>query len=183
MTLFLAVGFAAKAQTVLNESGNYEHKVVEQYEGVNASDLFDRTLVALSDMIGSSKHSKFNFDVKEKDGGIIVYKGLLFVGFRKVNISGGYNYFADCTLKVRMKDGKAQYIVTVPSMTLTWDKNSQITEQVPLKSIIPEYNYKARLYYIKKGCIQYAPEIATRVKSFVEDLVAKTKNITTEDDF
>ena len=46
------------AQTTLNESGVYELKVVENYDSVKASTLYERSLVALSDVVGSYEKSK-----------------------------------------------------------------------------------------------------------------------------
>ena len=94
------------AQTVLNESGVYELKVVEQYDSVKASTLYENSLIALSDVVGSREKSKTNIDVAEKEAGIIVYKGELYLGFRKVNMMCGYETFANFTLKVRCKDSK-----------------------------------------------------------------------------
>lgn len=181
IAMFLLSCLTTKAQTSLNERGVYEIIKVEQYEEVNAEALYERTLVALSDIKGSSSHSKFNIDVAEKDGGIIVYKGELFVGYRKVNISGGYNYFADLTLKVRCKDGRIQYTVTVPTMTPYWDGNLSITDKVPLTDIIPDYKYKGKLSLVKKGLLQFAPDIADCVSIFVDDVIKHTRNYA--DDF
>lgn len=171
-----------QAQTELNEKGEYELKIVREYVGLNAGSLFDRTLVALSDIKGGCEYSKFNYDVKEKDGGIIVYKGKLFVGYRKVNISGGYDYMADCTLKVRLKDGKAQYTMTVPTMTVYWAGNPEITDQVPLSNLLPEYNYKGKLYYVKKGFLEFAPKVSLAVQRFIDELCDKTAK-GADDDF
>lgn len=178
----MAAAVAAIGQTELNENGIYEAKVVKEYEGVGMGVLFDRTLVALSEIKGGGEFSKFNFDVKEKDGGIIVYKGTLLVGYRKVNFSGGYEFLADLTLKIRLKDGKAQYTATVPTMTLTWQGHPEITDQMPLTDILPEVNYKGHLYYTKKGLQEFAPKIAPSVMAFIDRLAAKTAAVA-DDDF
>lgn len=169
------------AQTELNSAGEYELKVVKEYPGMTAGNIFDKTLIVLSDIKGGSEFSKFNFDVKEKDSGIIVYKGRLFIGYRKVNISGGYDYLADVTLKVRIKEGKAQYTITVPTMTLFWHGNPNITDQVPLTNVLPKVNYKGKLYYVKKGLTEFGPKIANTTKEYIDDIVNKTS--TAEDDF
>ena len=181
LSLLLMLCLTTKAQTMLNEKGVYEVIKVEQYEDLNAEVLYDRTLVALSDIKGSSSHSKFNIDVAEKTGGIIVYKGELFIGYHKVNISGGYNYFADLTLKVRCKDGRVQYTITVPTMTPYWDGNLNINDNIPLTVIMPDYKYKGKLSLVKKGLLQYAPEIANCVSVFLDDIIKHTKNFA--DDF
>lgn len=181
LSVLLLLSLTTKAQTILNGKGVYEIIKVEQYEDVNSEILYDRTLVALSDIKGSSSHSKFNIDVAEKTGGIIVYKGELFIGYRKVNIAGGYNYFADLTLKVRCKDGRVQYTITVPTITPYWDGNLNITDKIPLTEILPEYKYNGKLGYVKKGLLQFAPEIYKYVTVFLDDIIKHTKN--NEDDF
>lgn len=86
----LLVGLTGQAQTTLNESGVYELKVVEQYDSTKAATLYEQSLVALSDVVGSRDKSKTNIDVAEKDAGMIVYKGELYLGFKKVNMMCGY---------------------------------------------------------------------------------------------
>ena len=75
--IMLMACFAINAQTVLNESGVYELKVVEQYDSVKASTLYENSLIALSDVVGSREKSKTNIDVAEKEAGMIEYKGEL----------------------------------------------------------------------------------------------------------
>ena len=116
MIMMVIAIITAKAQTPLNENGVYELKVVQEYENINANNIYERTLLALSDVMGSNKHSKTNIDVQDKEGGILVFKGRYFIGYRKVNVSGGYFHYADLTLKVRCKDGKAQITITVPTI-------------------------------------------------------------------
>ena len=182
MVVFLAVGFATKAQTILNESGVYELKVVEQYDAVKAATLYERSLVALSDVVGSRDKSKTNIDVAEKDAGMIVYKGELYLGFKKVNMMCGYETFANFTLKVRCKDGKVQYTLTVPSLTMYWSCDVSSNETIPLNEIIPKFTHKGRLYYLKKGAIQYADTLDHDMKELQKAIVIKTK-AAADDDF
>ena len=104
------------AQTTLNESGVYEMKEVVQVDGVNAQTLYLRALEALSDWTGTEGRSKFGIDHQDKESATIIYKGKDYLGFRRYMMYGWY-IFADFTLKVRCKDGRAQVTVTVPSMT------------------------------------------------------------------
>ena len=170
------------AQTTLNESGVYELKIVEEYKGVNATSLYERTLLVLSDIMGSNKQSKTNIDVQDKDGGIIVFKGKYFLGYRKVNISGGYNYYADFTLKVRCKDEKVQYTFIVPSIYMDWNDLGVTTGTALLSSIIPEYNYKG-LYYAKKGLLLYSASLEEKIKELVKNICSKTISAGDDDNF
>lgn len=170
------------AQTTLNESGVYEMKVVEQYDSINATTLYEHSLIALSDVVGSRDKSKTNIDVAEKDAGLIVYKGELYLGFKKVNAMCGYDVCANFTLKVRCKDGRAQYTLTVPSLTMYWSCNINNNETIPLNEIIPEYTHKGRLYYLKKGATEYASKLNADMIILQQTIVAKTK-VAADDDF
>jgi hypothetical protein len=180
--IMLMACFAINAQTVLNESGVYELKVVEQYDSVKASTLYENSLIALSDVVGSREKSKTNIDVPEKEAGMIVYKGELYLGFKKVNMMCGYDTFAVFTLKVRCKDGKAQYVITVPSLHMYWSCNTNDNEIVPLKEIIPEFTHKGRLYYLKKGAIEFAGTLDSNMQSLQKNIMSKTKSAA-DDDF
>lgn len=176
------VNVVVSAQTTLNESGVYELKVVEQYDSVKASTLYENSLIALSDVVGSREKSKTNIDVAEKEAGMIVYKGELYLGFRKVNMMCGYETFANFTLKVRCKDGKVQYTLTVPSLHMYWSCNVNDNEVVPLNEIIPDFTHKGRLNYLKKGAIQFAGTLDEDMKSLQKAIVVKTKKAA-DDDF
>lgn len=170
------------AQTTLNESGVYELKVVETYDSIKAANLYEHSLVALSDVVGSYEKSKTNIDVAEKDAGLIVYKGDLYMGFKNVNGMCGYETFANFTLKVRCKDGKVQYTITVPSLQMYWSCDMVTNEIVPLNEIIPNFTHKGRLYYLKNASIEYAGKIDEKMKSLQQSIVTKTK-VAVEDDF
>lgn len=180
--LMMMTCYSLSAQTTLNESGVYELKVVEQYDNVNATTLYEHSLLALSDVVGSREKSKTNIDVAEKDAGMIVYKGELYLGFKKVNMMCGYETFANFTLKVRCKDGKVQYTLTVPSLTMYWSCDVSSNETIPLNEIIPEFTHKGRLYYLKKGAIQYAGTLDQDMKELQKAIVIKTK-AAADDDF
>lgn len=180
--LLALVSLTSQAQTTLNEQGVYELKVVEQYDSINAQSLYEQSLVALSDIVGSRDKSKTNLDVAEKDAGMIVYKGELYLGFKKVNMMCGYDVCANFTLKARCKDGRAQYVLTVPSLTMYWSCNTLSNETIPLSEIIPEYTHKGRLNYLKKGAIEFADSLDTSMKSLQREIVHRTRSVA-EDDF
>lgn len=180
--VMLIVCASINAQTVLNESGEYELKIVEQYDNISTATLYESSLVALSDVVGSYEKSKTNIDVAEKDAGIIVYKGELYLGFKKVNGMCGYETFANFTLKVRCKDSKVQYTITVPSLHMYWSCDMNTNEVVPLNEIIPNFTHKGRLYYLKNPAVEFAGTLDGKMKSLQQAIVVKTKT-TVEDDF
>ena len=179
---FLFVSVFTNAQTILNESGVYELKVVEQFDSIKAATLYEYSLVALSDVVGSSDKSKTNIDVAEKEAGMIVYKGEKYLGFKDVNTMCGYETYANFTLKIRCKDGKIQYTLTVPSLKMYWSCDMSKNETIPLNEIIPEFTYKGRLYYLKKGAVQFAGTLDNDMKEFQKAIVVKTK-AAADDDF
>ena len=180
--VMLIATIAIYAQTTLNESGVYELKVVELFDNINAANLYENSLVALSDVVGSHEKSKTNIDVAEKDAGIIVYKGELYLGFKKVNGMCGYETFATFTLKVRCKDGKVQYTITVPSLHMYWSCDMNTNEIVPLNEIVPKYTHKGRLYYLDKSAVEFSGKLDNEMKSLQQAIVAKTR-VAVDDDF
>ena len=64
------------------------------------------------------------------------------------------------------------------SMTCPFDLN----EIVPLKEIIPEFTHKGRLYYLKKGAIEFAGTLDSNMQSLQKNIMSKTKSAA-DDDF
>ncbi len=180
--VLLAITLSVNSQTVLNENGVYELKVVEQFDNRPLSTLYEQSLMALSDVVGSREKTKTNLDIADKEAGTIVYKGGYYLGFKKVNTLCGYEGVANFTLKVRCKDGRIQYTITIPDITLYWSCNESSNEMIPLNEIIPEYTHKGRLHYLKKSAIQFAETLDADMKSLQQALVSKTK-AAADDDF
>ena len=166
-------------------NGAYDNKIVAQYEGVDATALYVKALEVLSDWSGSQKQSKINIDVQDKDQGLIVYKGSLYVGYHRTSkflIEVGWNIYADFTLKIKCKDNKAQVSCHVPTVTFDWSaKENPATTTVSLEEIYPEYICKTK-YSIKKTAIEYAPKIPP-LFDYVITQLANNLNKQTEDDF
>ena len=102
----------------LTESGAYEKKEVVIVDSVKALTLFERAMVALSDWAGPDGKASAGIDYQEKETGTIIYKGKYSLGFKKVTFLGdGWERYADFSLKVRCKDGRAQVTVTIPTIT------------------------------------------------------------------
>lgn len=163
-TLLMMTCNSLSAQTTLNESGVYEMKEVVQVDGVNAQTLYLRALEALSDWTGTEGRSKFGIDHQDKESATIIYKGKDYLGFRRYMMYGWY-IFADFTLKVRCKDGRAQVTVTVPSMTAEFMANN-VTGSIPLREITPEYTYKGNLN-CKKAMLQYVVDIPSSANRII----------------
>lgn len=127
------------AAIIIKEKGVYEQKRVVTVDGAKASSLYRRAMEALSDWTGTEGRSKAGLDYCDKDEGIITYKGEFYNGYRKLLLSS-LPFYTDFVIKVRCKDGRAQVIVTVPTMHAVLNDGSKRTWTV--KEIL-EANEKA----------------------------------------
>lgn len=125
--LLLFVLFAcinANAQDIeLTENGAYEKKEVVVVDSAKAIILFERAMIALSDWTGPDGKAKAGIDYQEKETGTVIYKGRYSLGFKNTFLGDGWNRYAEFSLKVRCKDGRAQVIVTVPTVTAIYNRN------------------------------------------------------------
>ena len=146
---------------------------------VKAGVLYTGALGALSDWAGSQQKTKANIDVQDKDEGLVVYKGKLYLGYGKQNMFYGWDTFADFTLKVRCKDGRAQLIMVVPSLTYYWTADySEYT--APINELLPEYRHKSKML-VKKASIALAPKVPEEVENVINLISYKMKVV--EEDF
>ena len=179
ITFLLAV-ITASAQESITASGAYECKKVFTADGVSASSLYVRALETLSDWAGSQQRSKANIDVQDKDEGLVVYKGQLYLGFKKQNFMCGWDVFADFTMKARCKDGKIQLTITVPSMSFFWSCNDD-HETIPFAGIYPEFNYKNKLL-TKKAAIEFTNNVFSESRAAIQAIGERITH-PIEDDF
>lgn len=131
--MMLMTGMAINAQDIsLTPEGTYEVKKVINVENVSAATLYDRAVMALSDWTGASGKASAGLDVHERDAGLVVYKGHEYMWTKKQKRIT-YDVFADFTLKVRCKDGKAQITSTIHSMTAA-NKVFNLREAIQISS-------------------------------------------------
>jgi len=177
--VMLLVAMTASAQAIeFNAEGCYEVKKVVKADSVKASTLYTRALEALSDWAGSQQKTKANIDVQDKDEGLVVYKGKLYLGYGKQNMLYGWETFADFTLKVRCKDGKAQLQMVVPSLSYYWTADN--TEySAPINELLPEYRHKHKML-VKKASIALAPKVPEEVEKVI-NLIGSKMTVTEED--
>lgn len=121
----VACSMSAGAQVIeLNEQGAYERKEVIEVDSVAAGVLYDRAMVALAEWTGPDGKATAGVDYKNQETHTVIYKGAYYLGFKKHMLSG-FDRYANYTLKVRCKDGKAQVTLTVPTVTTVFVKNGQ----------------------------------------------------------
>jgi hypothetical protein len=154
----------------LNENKIYEKKVVEKVDSVVASELYLRALEALSDWVGVDGKSSYGIDHQDKESGTIIFKGKDYLGYRNFVLGAFWSVWSEFTLKIRCKDGRAQIVVSIPSLWLEYSANATAKTSVALSEITPEYTFNA--YRCKKACLQYinsVPESADRIITIVKE--------------
>ena len=177
----LATSLSSMAQGELKD-GVWEEKQVVQAEGVTAPTLYLRALEALSDWAGSQEKSKIGIDVQDKDEGLVVYKGELFLGFEYYSkfAGAGWDCFANFTMKVKCKDGRAQISVMVPSMTFKANVAGSVVTR-PINEFLPDYSYKGD-YKLKKMA-PMAHKIEPSFEGIIKKIGEQIANGTNDDDF
>lgn len=158
----------------LNEYGTYELKQIVTVEEITASSLYVRALEALSDWTGTLEKSKMGVDVQDKDEGLVVYKGNIFLGFKYYSkfAGAGWDCFADCTVKIKCKDGRSQITLSIPSMSFLSTQGTNIS--IPLSDFYPEYKYDGS--YKLKQAGQTALDIPRKAHEalyFLSERIAK----------
>ena len=124
LLLALLVCIASEAQDInLTEYGSYEKKEVVRVDSAKALVLFERAMIALSDWTGPDGKAKAGIDYQEKETGTVIYKGRYSLGFKNSFLGDGWYRYAEFTLKVRCKDGRAQVTLNVPSVTAIHNRN------------------------------------------------------------
>lgn len=178
IALVASVMSASAQGSIVNDV--FQQKEVFNAEGKSGSSLYVHTLEVLSDIAGSQTKSKYSVDVQDKEEGLVVYKGLLYLGFKKFNLLCGWDVFANFTLKVRCKDDKIQVAMIVPTITYRWTGDPfETTAEVT--DVYPTFKYKGKVR-IKKASLEIVPKLPNEVDKAVKAL---GKQLTTfeRDDF
>lgn len=176
----LAAGLTASAQGEVKD-GAWEDRRVVEVAGASVSTLYLRALEALSDWAGSQEKSKMGIDVQDKDEGIVVYKGEYYLGYGKANFMYGWDTWANFTLKVRCKEGRAQVSATVPSLTFRFTGEPSETT-APIDQLLPEYHYKTK-YTIKRAARELAPNVPTEFEDILAAMCERLAKGSEDDDF
>ena len=155
----------------LTSAGAYEIQKVVCVDSTSASVLYDRAMMTLTDLTGSDGKAKAGIDYQNQETHTVVYKG-------KFELPGVYvDCWADFTMKIRCKDGRAQLTVTVPMVevnarSVQYGKSATIIE---LKQLTRQKNKKRRdraiewMRYIKKTAEGYMISMEDRLKGSDEE--------------
>lgn len=121
----LLATMAAGAQDIeLTPDGAYEKKDVVMVDSVSAAVLYDRAMIALTDWTGPDGKASAGIDYQNQETHTVVYKGSFYAGNRKWMMTQ-IDRYANFTVKVRCKDGRAQVVVNVGTITSTVASNGR----------------------------------------------------------
>lgn len=122
--LLLATLTAGAQDIELTPDGAYEKKEVVTVDSVSSAVLFDRAMIALTDWTGPDGKAKAGIDYQNQETHTVVYKGRFYAGSRSWMMTKIERY-ANFTVKVRCKDGRAQVVVNVGTITATVASNGR----------------------------------------------------------
>lgn len=180
LSLMLFIALSINAQVItLTDNGVYEQKEVVTIDSVKAITLYGRAMEALSDWTGPDGRSKAGIDYQDKESGTIIYKGNYFMGFRHVVLRAGWDMYADFTMKVRCKDGRAQIIITIPSITGKYSANN-VERTVPLSEIVNTINEKGKK---KRPTHEFLPKIPEVANTLIDAMKQRLIQNGEDDDF
>lgn len=181
--LLFVISLMANAQEVKpNDDKSLELKEVVEVEGMSKEAIFNSVQSMLSDWTYNS-NSQNKIDYADKESGVVITKGRLFLGNKKIALLWGWNTYLDYTCTIRAKDNKYQVQIKVPSMYFKFDNPKEPAEETaPILSIYPEYDYKSR-YTIKKPAKEFAPAVPDMIKGFYLAIRNKINKSDLGDDF
>jgi hypothetical protein len=93
----------------------------------------------------------------------------------------GWDTWANFTLKIRCKDGRAQVSVTVPSLTFRFTGQPAETT-APIDQFLPEYRYKTK-YTNKRAARELSQKVPTEFESIIAAMCERLSKGSEDDDF
>jgi len=181
LSLMLLATLSISAQEInLTENGAYEKKEVVVVDSVKASILFGRAMEALSDWTGTDGRSRAGLDYHDKESGTVIYKGTFSLGFKNVFLGDGWERYADFTLKVRCKDGRAQVTMNVPSITAIYNRNGMKMSPSTAAWVKAVKESKGKKRERGEALLE---NMTSTADAIVAAMATRLKNANTDDDF
>lgn len=181
LSLMLLLSITVNAQDLqLTDNGAYEKKEVVLVDSTKASILFSRAMETLTDWTGTDGRAKAGIDYQDKESGLIIYKGTYSLGFKNVMLGAGWKRYADFTLKVKCKDGRAQIIITVPTITGIYNSNG-VERSYSIDELVKQVN-EARGNRKKRG-EALLNNLTSQADGLVSDMSRSLKGSDSDDDF
>ena len=173
-------------EVTFNEQNELQIKEVIQTQGLTTNQIFVNIQSLISET-NPNTNSQFVIDYSDLETGTIISKGKYWLGFRKVNFTYGYDLLADYNLTIRIKEGRTQILIKVPTVSFRWTgEQSDTNEKVDVKHVYPKYDgYKPTTYpyYAKKLMKEYGPEVPSAMKKLYKTICDKITSSRQDDDF
>ncbi len=185
LVLFLIFSFnTLNAQEVtFNDQNELELKEVIEDAILTKSQIFTSVQAMLSDWHPNS-NSKNTIDYSDLATGTIITKGQYWIGFHKTNTFYGYDVYADFSCTIRIKEGKFQVLLKVPTVTLSWSGGNTQDEKVDVSHVYPSYDgYKTRLNYTKKPLTKFGPNVPDTMRLLFNSIKHSVLKNAENDDF
>lgn len=106
------------------------------------------------------------------------------MGYHKSNFMYGFNVYANFSLTIRVKEGKAQVNLKVPSLQLRWTADNTTDDIFPIEHIYPQYDgFKGHMYGTKKILIEFGPKVPDAMRTIYKAIETKLMTSDSNDDF
>lgn len=176
-------------EVTFNEQNELQIKEVVQTQGLTPDQIFVNIQSLISETHPNT-NSQFIIDYSDLKTGTIISKGKYWLGFRKVILTYGYDILADYNLTIRIKEGRTQILIKVPTVSFQCigesGKTSETNEKVDVKHVYPKYDgYKPTTYpyYTKKLMKEYGPGVPNAMKKLYKMICDKITSSRQDDDF
>ena len=142
--MLIAMNIVYAQSIPLTTDGAFEVKEVVDVDGVGAQQLYDRAMMALSRWTTSK--SENNLDYHDRDAGILILKGLEYMGFKNTFMGAGWERYINYSLTVRCKDGRAQVTIVIPNIVFIYNTNGikRILTIEELKQLVDQSKKKRK---------------------------------------
>lgn len=139
----------------VKQNSCYKTQSIVNVPDADAQTLYKRSLEALSDWAGPEGNAQTHIDYSDKESATVIYKGICPLGFEPYLLAGWY-FYADFTLKIRCKDGRAQTTFTVSNIFTETAGQVHRKDTYPITDVVSRFDSanKGRQKRIAKALIK-----------------------------
>lgn len=198
--IILLVAFFMTIVTFGQEVTFVDHDYLQIKEIVQTPNLTaDQIYVNIQSLLSETHpntNCQFVIDYSDLKTGTIISKGKYYLGYKNVMSKHGYALLADYNLTIRIKEGRTQILIKVPTVSIHWttadltntdtDNDTKEDEKIVVKHVYPQYDgYKPTTYpyYAKKLMKEFGPQIPTAMKDLYKTISDKITSSGQDDDF
>lgn len=198
--IILLVAFFMTIVTFGQEVTFVDHDYLQIKEIVQTPNLTaDQIYVNIQSLLSETHpntNCQFVIDYSDLKTGTIISKVKYYLGYKNVMSKHGYALLADYNLTIRIKEGRTQILIKVPTVSIHWttadltntdtDNDTKEYEKIVVKHVYPQYDgYKPTTYpyYAKKLMKEFGPQIPTAMKDLYKTISDKITSSGQDDDF